>query len=157
MTAQVAIAYKPYAENLWSYVKSPGQRLASEDRDRAVEYCRRYAVDVKVFKLVMMGIGVITNHVRKTNKEALYYMADFTLDPFRSLTEDSEGNKRVSMWFEVQAESSKGVRRRTPDRRYELLLVVNPNGYIIDVDFKPLMASLFDQFQKSYPAKQTRS
>jgi hypothetical protein len=108
-----------------------------------MEYIRRNCVNARVFKLVLVGTTIAFNQVRKTDKEILSLFADFLLqDPF-PLPKDPTW-QRVRMKMEIRKES-KDSRGKILSAFYEMALLINHDGMIVDVDSKPLERQLVNQ------------
>lgn len=129
--------------NFWQYVSRSDSERITIDRDRAMEYIRKNCLNGKVFRLVVMGTTIAFNQVRKTDKEILNLFADFLLqDPF-PLPKDPSWS-RVKMRMEIRREG-KESRGTNPSTFYEMALLINHDGLIVDVDYQPLERQLAKQ------------
>jgi hypothetical protein len=119
--------------NFWQHV-STKEGAVTLDRDRAVEYVRRYCKDAKLFRLFLMGAAIAFNQIRNNDREVIHILADFRMTTSHALRRDIE---RVDMHVEYQVEDP---RKRTLPKQhfYDLDLFVNAEGLIVGVDFNRL-------------------
>jgi len=127
-------------DNFWQYVSRSDYKMETFDRDRAMEYIRRNCFNARVFKLVLLGANIAFNQVRKTDKEVLGFFADFHLELDHPEI-DHPVNHRIMMKMEIRREvkDSKG---KLPPVFYEMALLINHDGIIVDVDYQPLERQL---------------
>lgn len=132
-------------QNLFPFVQGSSQYVGPIDRDRAMEYVRRCTPEARVFKLFMMGASIAFNQIRKSDQEILSFFADFFLD--KDFNTDVS-KRRIIMRAEIRREV-KDLKKKVPSSFYELVLIVNDHGQIVDVDFTKLQHQLFRNFESS--------
>jgi hypothetical protein len=132
------------AGNFWQYVSSSERERTVIDRDRALEYIRKHCLDVRVFKLVLMGTSIALSQVRKTDKEILALFADFLLEDQYPLPDDP-AQQRVMMRMEIRKQAKEESGGKVLSTFYEMALMINVNGVIVDVDYRPLERQLARQ------------
>jgi hypothetical protein len=134
------VSHNVTASNFWQHVNS-ARRTVDIDQDRAVEYVRRNCCDAKIFKLFLMATSIAVNQVRQKGNEVITVLAEFHQEgqsyPRDELT-------RVKMTIELRVETP-GKKKLTPSHFYDITLLVNQEGMIVDVDLN----SLAHQISKS--------
>lgn len=120
------------SKNFWQHVNK--DKDVTLDKDRAVEYVRRYCQDAKTFKLFLMAAGIAFGQVRNSAKEIISILADFH---YETTCYSDVNLSRIRMDIELAVELPNG-RRAPKSHHYHMTLLVNQDGFIVDVDLNSL-------------------